>query len=260
MRTDRTERICFSGGTQSIMKTGRRRTLIKALILLALAGISIGLVEISPIRAHLVLDQFQRIIGEAGLMGPALLVIFCAVGTCLFVPVTVFVGIGAAMFGPYLGFACVCPGAFAGAVISFLAARRLGRAFVCSLIGDRLRNYDDLIERNGFKAVLSLRLMFVPFAPVNYGAGLTKVRFWDYFFATALGEAATIFVTTFFIGEIREIWISGDLGRLFSARMALSLGFLVALALIAKLVQRKYESRLAPSLSDSHRPPGDRSQ
>jgi uncharacterized membrane protein YdjX (TVP38/TMEM64 family) len=193
-------------------------------------------------------------------MGPALLVIFCAVGTCLFVPVTVFVAVGAAMFGPYLAFACVCPAALAGAVISYLTARRLGRQFVYSLVGDRLRKYDGMIERNGFKAVLFLRLMFVPFAPVNYGAGLTKVRFWDYFFATALGEVVTIFVTTFFIGEIRDIWISGDRGRLFFARMALSLGFLVALALIAKLVQRKYVSRLAPSLDDSHRPPGDRSQ
>jgi uncharacterized membrane protein YdjX (TVP38/TMEM64 family) len=193
-------------------------------------------------------------------MGPALLVIFCAVFTCLFIPVTVFVAVGAAMFGPYLAFACVCPGALAGAVISYLTARRLGREFVYPLMGDRLRNYDGLIERNGFKAVLFLRLMFVPFAPLNYCAGLTKVRFWDYFFATALGEVATIFVTTFFIGEIRDIWISGDRGRLFFAKMALCLGFLVALALIAKLVQRKYESRLAPSLSDSHRPLGDRSQ
>jgi len=241
------------------MKSGRRSTLIKALILLALAGISIGLVEISPIRAHLGLNQCQSIICEAGLIGPALLVIFCAVGTCLFVPVTVFVGIGVVMFGPYLGFTCACLGALACAVISYLTARSLGREFVYSFIGDRLRNCDDLIERNGFKAVLFLRLMFLPFAPVNYCAGLTKVRFWDYFFATALGEVATIFVTTFFIGEIRDIWISGDWGALFSTKMALSLGFLMALALIAKLVRRKYGSRPAPSLSYSHRPPDDRS-
>ena len=195
-----------------MMKIDRRSILIRTLILLALAAISIGLVEIAPIRAHLELDQFQKLIGEAGLMGPALLVMFCAIGGCLFVPVTVFVVIGVAMFGPYLGFTCAFLGALAGAVISYLTARRLGREFVYSLIGDRLRNYDGLIERNGFKAVLFLRLMFMPFAPVNYCAGLTKVRFWDYFFATALGEAATIFVTTFFIGEIRDIWISGDSG------------------------------------------------
>jgi uncharacterized membrane protein YdjX (TVP38/TMEM64 family) len=242
-----------------IMKIGRCSTLVKALILLALAGIAIGLVKILPISAHLGPDHFQRVIGQAGLMGPALLVIFCAIGTCFFVPVTVFVGIATAMFGPYLGFACVCPGALAGAVLSYLTARRLGREFVYPLIGDRLRNYDGVIERNGFRAVLFLRLMFVPFWAVNYGAGLTKVRFRDYFFATALGEVPTIFVTTFFIGEIREVWISGDRGWLFFVKMALSLGFLVALGLIAKLVQRKYESRLAPSLSDSQRPPGDRS-
>jgi uncharacterized membrane protein YdjX (TVP38/TMEM64 family) len=243
-----------------MMKIVRRSTLVKALILLALAGISIGLVEISPIKAYLGPDLFQRIIGEAGLMGPALLVIFCAVGTCLFVPVTVFVAVGAAMYGPYLAFACVCPGAFAGAVTSYLTARWLGRQFVYSLIGDRLKNYDGLIERNGFKTILFLRLIFTPFAPLNYGAGLTKVRFWDFFLATALGEVLTIFLTTFFIGEIRDIWISGDRGWLFSARMALSLGLLVALALIAKLVQSKYESRPAPSLSDSHRPPDERSE
>jgi uncharacterized membrane protein YdjX (TVP38/TMEM64 family) len=242
------------------MKIGRRRTRIKAIILLALAGIAIGLVEISPIKTHLGPDQFQRIIGEAGLMGPVLLVIFCAVGTCLFAPVTLFVAVGAAMFGPYMAFACVYPGALAAAVISFLTARGLGREFVYSLIGDRLRNYDRMIERNGFKTVLFLRLMFMPFVPMNYGAGLTKIRFWDYFFATALGEAITIFLTTFFVGEIRDIWISGDRGRLFSVRMALPLGLLVALALIAKLVQSKYESRPAPSLSDSHRPPDERSQ
>src|SRR5208283_344780 len=89
-----------------IMKIGRRSILIITLILLALAAISISLVEIAPIRAHLELDQFQKLIGEAGLMDPALLVMLCAIGSCLFVPVTVFVVIGVAMFGPYLGFTC----------------------------------------------------------------------------------------------------------------------------------------------------------
>ncbi len=242
------------------MKIGRRSTLIKALIVLALAAISIGLVAISPIKSQLGLDLCQRIIFEAGLMGPALLVIFCAVGSCLFVPVTFFVGIGVVMFGPYLGFTCACLGTLAGAVISYLIAHRLGREFVYSLIGDRLRSCDDLIERNGFKAVLFLRLMFMPFAPVNYCAGLTKVRFRDYFFATALGEVSTIFVTTFFIGEIRDIWISGDWGALYSTKMSLSLALLMALALIAKLVQRKYGRRPTQSLSYSHRSPDDRSE
>jgi uncharacterized membrane protein YdjX (TVP38/TMEM64 family) len=228
-----------------MMSNARRRTLIKVIVLLVLAGISIGLMEFSTIKAHFKPERLQTLISEAGLMGPALLMISCSVGTCLLIPLMVFVGIGAALFGPYWGFAWVWSGTLAGSSISFLIARTLGRNFVSSLIGDRLRKYDCLIEVNGFKAVLLVRLMFVP-ALVNFAMGLTKVRFWDYFFATALGEAVTIFVFTFFIGMIREIYLSGDWSQLISAKMAMALGFLIALALIAKLVQRKYERGCAP--------------
>lgn len=228
-----------------ITSNARRRTLIKALVLLILAGISIGLVEFSSIRAHLKPEQLQSLISEAGLMGPALLMISCSVGTCLLIPLMIFVGVGAALFGPFWGFAWVWPGALAGASLSFLIARTLGRDLVSSLLGARLRKYDCLIENNGFKAVLLLRLMFVP-APINFAMGLTKVRFRDYFFATALGEAVTVSVFIFFIGMIREIYLSGEWSELFSARMALSLGSLITLGIIAKLVQRKCERGSAP--------------
>jgi uncharacterized membrane protein YdjX (TVP38/TMEM64 family) len=238
------------GGPTKVMRNVRRRTLIKASVLLVLAGISIGLLAFSSMRTYFQPEQLQRIISEAGLMGPALLVISCSIGTCLLIPVTVFVGIGAALFGPFWGFAWVWPGVLAGAALSFLIARMLGRDFVTSFAGDRLRKYDDLIELNGFKTVLLLRLMFLPSIPMNFGMGLTKVRFWDYFFATALGEAVTMFAIIFFIGMIRDIYFSGDWSRLFSARMALSLGFLIGLALIAKLMHRKYDRRSASGPGD----------
>jgi uncharacterized membrane protein YdjX (TVP38/TMEM64 family) len=227
------------------MSNARRRTLIKAFVLLVLAGISIGLVEFSSLKAHLKPEHLQKLISEAGLLGPAILMISCSVGTCLLVPLMVFVGVGAALFGPFWGFAWVWPGLLAGSSISFLIARTLGRNLVSSLFGARLRKYDCLIENNGFKAVLLLRLMFVP-APINFAMGLTKVRFWDYFFATALGEAVTVSVFIFFIGMIREIYLSGDWSQLFSSKMALALGFLIALALIAKWVQKKCERGSAP--------------
>lgn len=236
--------------SDKFIKIGRSRLIVKALIVLALAGISIWLTEFPPIKISFRPDQLQGIISEAGLMGPTLLVIFCAVGTSLFIPGTLFVGAGTAIFGPYLGFACVWPGSVAGAVISWLAARRLGRQFVCSLIGDRLCKYDDIIERNGFKAVLLLRVLFVPFAAINYGAGLTKIRFWDYFLATVLGEALTILVVTFLIGEIRAFWITGDLCHLYSTRMLLCLGLFIAVALTAKIAQRRYLSRPGQGLCD----------
>ena len=64
-----------------------------------------------------------------------------------------------------------------GAAAAFLIGRTLGRDFAASLIGDKLKRYDDAIERNGFATVLYLRLVYFPFTPLNFGMGLTKVRF-----------------------------------------------------------------------------------
>jgi uncharacterized membrane protein YdjX (TVP38/TMEM64 family) len=71
-----------------------------------------------------------------------------------------------------------------GASGAFFIGRELGRDFAASLVGDRLKKYDEGIERNGFATVLYLRLVYFPFTPMNFGMGLTRVRFWDYFFGT----------------------------------------------------------------------------
>ncbi|MHC1730367.1 MAG: TVP38/TMEM64 family protein [Syntrophobacteraceae bacterium] len=237
----------------SLKLAPNRKMLIKAFILLLLAIISIGLMEFLSLRTYLVSEKFQNTLREPGLMGPALLVFFCAAGTCLFIPGTVFVGIGAILFGPSLGFACVWTGALCGATIAFLTTRILGREFVSSITTDRLKRYDDLIERNGFTAVLLLRLMCLPFGPTSYGLGLTKVRLSDYLLGTALGTAVTIFVVIFFIHTIKEIWISGDYGLLFSTRMALSIAFLLATALIVKQIQRKCGKKPLPAPAGGQR-------
>jgi uncharacterized membrane protein YdjX (TVP38/TMEM64 family) len=234
-----------------MIELARNRAFIKAAFLLAAAVVVVSLVRFTPLREYLSPEQLENAVSEAGLMGPVLLAIACAVGTCLFVPGTVFVGIGTAIFGPGLSFACVLPGALAASAISFALARSLGRDFVASLLGDRLKRYDDSIARKGFKTVLLLRLMFVPFAPMNFGMGLTKVRFRDYFFATALGEAATTFVVSFAIGALRDIWISGDWGRLFSTRTVLCFGFLSALILGANLARNRFERRPVPAVRPS---------
>ena len=62
-----------------------------------------------------------------------------------------------------------------GAAGGFLIGRYLGREFAATLIGDRLKKYDDAIERNGFATVLYLRLAYFPFTPMNSGMGLTRV-------------------------------------------------------------------------------------
>ena len=70
--------------------------------------------------------------------------------------------IGAALFGAYWGFVYVWLGAMAGASGAFWIGRTLGRDFAAGLVGDRLKKYDEAIGRNGFAAVLYLRLVYFP--------------------------------------------------------------------------------------------------
>ncbi|MGZ3596792.1 MAG: TVP38/TMEM64 family protein, partial [Syntrophales bacterium] len=128
--------------------------------------------------------------------------------------------------------------AMAGATVAFWIGRTLGRDFAASLIGERLRKYDDAIERNGFATVLYLRLVYFPFTPLNFGMGLTNVRFRDYFFATGIGIIVGTFIFTFFVGTIKNVWSSGDWSQLLSFQVIFSIGLFVFSFFIPKIIKK----------------------
>jgi hypothetical protein len=126
----------------------------------------------------------------------------------------------------------------AGASGAFIIGRTLGREFAASLIGDKLKRYDDAIERNGLATVLYLRLIYFPFTPMNFGMGLTKVHFWDYFFGTGLGIIVGTFIYLFFVGTVREVWISGNWGQLLSYKVFFSVALFVFSLFIPKIIKK----------------------
>jgi uncharacterized membrane protein YdjX (TVP38/TMEM64 family) len=160
-----------------------------------------------------------------------------AVGVCLFVPGTLLTTIGAAIFGPYFGFLYVWTGAIIGSTLAFFIGRYLGRDFTASLIGDKLKRYDEAIERNGFATVLYLRLLYFPFTPMNFGMGLTRVSFWDYFAGTGLGVIVGTFIFTLFVGTVKGVWVSGQWEGLLSWKVFLSLGLFILSFFIPKIVK-----------------------
>ena len=151
---------------------------------------------------------------------------------------TLLTAIGAAIFGAYWGFVYVWFGAMAGASAAFFIGRTLGREFASSLIGDKLKKYDDGIERNGFATVLYLRLVYFPFTPMNFGMGLTKVHFRDYFFGTGLGIIVGTFIFTFFIGTLKEVWVSRDWAELISFNVFFSIGLFIFSFFIPKIIKK----------------------
>ena len=104
----------------------------------------------------------------------------------------------------------VIPGFFYNVVASnlaagagFFGARYLGRDFVARLLKGRWKEFDEKAARRGFRFIFYLRLVpLFPFNGINFGAGLSKIRFTDYAFASLLGMIPGTFVYTYFAASL----------------------------------------------------------
>ena len=216
----------------------KKIAIIKIMALLLFITAAIYLVRFTPVRNYLTSEQLGGFLDKTGVWAPILFIVFYALGVCLFIPGSLLTGLGAAIFGAYWGFVYVWAGAMIGSSAAFYIGRTLGRDFAQSLIGSRLRRYDDAIERNGFATVLYLRLVYFPFTPMNFGMGLTKVRFWDYFAGTGLGILVGTFIFTFFIGALKEVWVSGDWWKLISFKVIFSVCLFIFSFFIPTIIKR----------------------
>jgi uncharacterized membrane protein YdjX (TVP38/TMEM64 family) len=214
------------------------KAVYKAIIFAAFIIGAIFLIRYTPIKNFLTAEALGRFLDTAGFWAPLVYMAIYAVGVCLLLPGTFLTGLGAAIFGAYWGFLYVWVGAMIGASAAFFIGRTLGRDFAASLIGNKLKKYDDAIERNGFATVLYLRLVYFPFTPMNFGMGLTKVRFWDYFAGTGLGIIVGTFIFTFFIGTLKDVWASGNWGELISFKVFFSIGLFIFSFFIPKIIKK----------------------
>lgn len=211
---------------------------LKAFFLVLFIVCAIILVRYTPVKEYVNTKVLGEMLESAGFWAPLVFITMYAVGVCLFVPGTLLTGLGAAIFGPYWGFLWVWIGAMIGSAAAFSIGRTLGRDFAAYLVGDRLGKYDEAIERNGFATVLYLRLIYFPFTAMNFGMGLTRVRFVDYMTGTGLGIIVGTFIFTFFVGTLKEVWTSGDWGRLISLKVFFSIALFIFSFFIPALIKR----------------------
>ncbi|NOS35089.1 MAG: TVP38/TMEM64 family protein [Deltaproteobacteria bacterium] len=219
-------------------KSPKKKPVLKALIFLAFIVAAIAIFRFSPAREMLSVEVLRGLIVSAGLWAPILFIVIYFVGVCLFIPGTLLTATGAVLFGPFYGFLYNETGALIGASLAFFIGRYLGRDFASSLVGDRLKKYDDKIAEKGFATVLYMRLVFFPFVPMNFGMGLTKVRFKDYFFGTLFGILAGGFILTFFFATLSEVMISGDWGQLVSFKVFFSVALFGFSFFIPRIIRK----------------------
>ncbi len=223
-----------------------KSALIKFLGLIVFAAGALCLYRFTSIKALMTPETLASILDASGLWAPAVFMLLEALAITLFVPASILIVLAAGLFGAYWGFLYGWLGVWAGAGCAFFVGRTLGRDFIKSTIGDRLKKYDDAIEKNGFTAVLYIRLLNAPFTPMNYGLSLTKVHFKDFFLGTGLGVMVSVFAITFLSGMIRDAWISGRWSDLVSLKVLFGV-FLYGFSFFIPLILKKIKGN--PALS-----------
>ncbi|MFB2978674.1 TVP38/TMEM64 family protein [Microseira sp. BLCC-F43] len=132
--------------------------------------------------------QLQTWLKQAGVWAPVTYIFLYTVGTILILPSTPLNLSGGAIFGAWLGTLWTTIAAVIAAVVAFAFTRTVGRDLVAKKFAGRWEAMDAEMRQGGLFYMFAIRLLpIIPYGLVNFAAGLTSIRFRDYFLGTLLG-------------------------------------------------------------------------
>jgi len=133
-------------------------------------------------------DLLELWLTDVGLFKAALIyIIIYAVRPLILFPATLLTVASGLIFGPWLGTLFTIIGENASANFGFTLVRWFGRETVAAHSTEWLNRWDEKLKKNGLVAVMTMRLLMLPFDGVNFGCGLTAIRHRDYAIGTFIG-------------------------------------------------------------------------
>jgi uncharacterized membrane protein YdjX (TVP38/TMEM64 family) len=175
------------------------------------------------------------------------------VAAVLVVPGSILTLAAGFVFGLPVGIVLVSAGSVLGAAAAFLVGRFFARDWVAQRVArlPRFRALDSATRHEGFVIVLLARLSpLFPFNLLNYGLGLTGVKFRDYFLATWIGMLPATFMYVY-IGTLAKDLTQITAGNVERGpgQLALLIFGLVATVVLTVLITRRASRALAAHLA-----------
>lgn len=218
---------------------GEGRALLKLAVLVMIVAGAVVAVRVTPLGDLLSRDGIDGAVRwlRGSTWAPVTFIAVYTGSTALALPGSILTLAGGALFGLFWGVIYNSIAANLGANLAFLLARWLGRDGVERLLGDRLEKLDRATRDHGFRGLLTLRLVpLVPFNALNFGAGLTAMRWSTYALATAIGILPGTIVYTMFADALLEG--STQASREALVRVAVSGALLVLLSFLPQIVKK----------------------
>lgn len=136
---------------------------------------------------------------QLGWLAPILFLVIYCLASIMFFPTMVITFAGGAIFGPFLGTLLNLLGATWGAAFSFLITRHLIFDWFSRKKGAKVSKLITEVDQKGWGFVALLRLFpIIPFNLVNYGLGVTGIKFRTYLITTFIFLIPPEIVYTYF--------------------------------------------------------------
>jgi uncharacterized membrane protein YdjX (TVP38/TMEM64 family) len=159
------------------------------LTILCLVATAIGVYAIGGLNQ----EQLQAGLKKMGIWAPILYILLYTIGTIFILPSTPLNLSGGALFGVWMGTVWTTIAALVAAVVAFAFTRTIGREYSTRKFQGKWEAIDAEIQQGGLFYMFAIRLLpIIPYGLVNFAAGLTSIRFRDYFLGTLLGTVPGI--------------------------------------------------------------------
>ncbi len=217
----------------------RAKPYLKLLALVVILGVAAVIVRATPLGEYFTRDGLVDALESVrrSMWAPIVFVAIYSVATALALPGSLLTIGGGAVFGFWWGAVLNTLGANIGANAAFLLSRALGREGIERLAGKRLQGLNRATEQHGFYGLFVLRLVpLVPFNALNFGSGLTAIRWRDYALATVIGILPGTLVYTFFADAL--VQGSTTAGQDAKIRLWIAAGLLLLLSLVPFIAKR----------------------
>jgi uncharacterized membrane protein YdjX (TVP38/TMEM64 family) len=200
----------------------KSKTTILAIALFCIIATVAGIYLLGGINQQ----ELQLWLQKMGVWAPIIYIFIYSIATILILPSTPLNLSGGAIFGSVWGTIWTSIAAVLAAVLSFWFSRTIGRKLVEQKLAGKWQSLDREMEQGGFFYMFAIRLLpLIPYGMVNFAAGLTSIKFRDYFLGTLLGTVPGILPFVMMGAGLTALKQKGDV-----------LPILVALALIGMLV------------------------
>lgn len=232
--------------------------LVKKLLIAAFIIVLIVLFRVFDLHQYLTLDylkqqqaHFVDLYAENRLGVIAAYMLIYIIVAALSLPGAAVMSLaGGGMFGLLIGTIVVSFASTIGATLACTVARYLLRDWVQNKFGDKLKNFNEGMAREGGFYLFSLRLVPVfPFFIINLVMGLTSIRIITFYWVSQIGMLPATIV---YVNAGKQLATIENLAGILSPKLLLSFVLLGLLPLASRKLLGLYTARRASANEERH--------